>query len=123
MSSALNIFNNRKADFVASIEIYPCGTKTRTHPPFNGIRWSFIFAEDVENLGLGDAMRQLIFPEFIDGDGNTIADKVSLIGKLNAKMHVVAISDGAPAVKVGTQFYCAEGARIMAKGTVTSLII
>ena len=68
-------------------------------------------------------MRQMILPEFVDSNGDTIADKVPLSGTLSAKLHVLAVSDCAPKILVGTEFYCAEGARIVASGVVTSLVV
>lgn len=121
LNSAVNSFPQRDPDFLASIDIYPCGPETRSVPPFNGIRWNFIFAQSLANDGLSDAMRQMIFPEFVDNNGDQIADKIPLIGKYDAKMYIIAISNDAPAITVGTKFYCAEGSRIVAEGIVMSL--
>ena len=77
----------------------------------------------MEKYGLDNAMRQMIWPEFVDEDANTIGSEVPLSGKLNAKMHIFAVSEDAPSIELGTEFYFGEGARLVAEGIVTDVLI
>jgi len=110
-------------NFEAEITIYPLGPETRTSHPLNGIRWAFAYADDLKNDG---ALIQIsdVWPEFIDDGGETIARDVPLMGTLRARMHIVfpkMVKVHLKRLKVGTKFYCMEGARKCAEGIVTAL--
>lgn len=124
----MSLFGTKLGHFKAVIEIYPCGPRAdqRTKPPFNGIRWGFVYAEDIENLGLEKAPHSDVWPEFLDQSGDSIKTDVPFMGTYDAKMHIVfshMVPKHLSRLKVGTKFYCMEGLKRMAVGKVTHLKI
>jgi len=96
---------------------------TRTRHPFNGIRWAFAYAEDFKDDGSVVAVSD-VWPEFIESNGNAIAEDIPLSGILNARMHIVfpeMMPTHMKRIKVGTRFYCMEGDRKCAEGVVTTI--
>ena len=124
----MTLFGNSLGHFKAIVDINPRGPKAdqRNSPPFNGIRWSFVYAEDIDSLGLEKAPHSDVWPDFLDQSGNSIETGIPLIGTYSAKMHIVfphMIPKHLARLKIGTQFFCMEGHRQMAIGTVTHLNI
>ena len=118
------IFGKHKHNFEAEIEIFPLGDTTRSTHPFNGIRWDLRYAEDDDRPGDEKFQIYMVWPEFLDDDGNSIPHGVPLIGTYRALMHIVVeemIDVHRQRVTVGTEFFCTEGRRKVAKGVVTSL--
>lgn len=116
-------FENRKHDFEAEILFLPLGPTTRTTHPFNGYRWEFCFADDLDETG---RPRQIshIWPELIDDTGASIPTDVPIEGRLHARMHIWvrdAVDLHRQRLAIGTKFYCVTGSRIIAEGVVTSL--
>ena len=68
----------------------------------------------------------MIWPEFLDDNGNPIDEGIPCIGTLTARMHI-AVADNASKhferLEIGSRFYCMEGHMITALGTVIKLSI
>lgn len=122
----MSFFEKSEGHFRAFIEVYPCGPDTRKKPAFNGIRWAFAYAEDVNELGAGNALRSDVWPEFLDETGKSLANEVPLIGGYSAIMHIVfenMVDVHFQRLHEGTKFFCMEGARKVASGRVTDLSV
>ena len=122
----MSLFLSSPGHFKASIKIHPHGPSSdqRTNPPFNGIRWSFVYAEDFANLGLEGAPHSDVWPEFLDHSGRSIETGIPLVGTYHAKMHIVfdhMVPKHFARLEIGTKFYCMEGELRAAVGTVTDL--
>lgn len=122
----MSVFGNSLGHFKAIVDILPCGPRTdqRTNPPFNGIRWDFVYAEDVKTLGVGNVPYSMVWPEFLDQSGHSIKTGIPLVGTYRAKMHIVVpemVPKHLARLKIGTEFYCMEGAMRVALGRVTDL--
>lgn len=120
----MGVFGKSDGHFRAKIEIYPCGPTTRNRPAHNGIRWAFAYADDIEQLGDEKAPRSDVWPDFLDETGKSLSREIHLIGDYDAIMHIVAshmVDVHLQRVEVGTEFYCMEGTRRVAKGRVTQL--
>ena len=107
-------------DFEATIRIFSTDEGGRMTPPFNGIRWDFAYADDdVATDGL-----YMIWPDFVDDAGDSLsADQALPIGvALQARMTIVVDEMRSKLhrqhISVGTQFYCHEGSKRVASGTV-----
>lgn len=109
-------------DFEASIRIFSLEEGGRTTPPFNGIRWDLCYAEDLATEHLW-----MIWPDFMDEHGNSLpTDKALPIGvNLTARMTILVDEMRAEVhrkrLAVGSTFYCHEGSRRVAFGTVTKI--
>ncbi len=110
-------------DFEAIIRIFSTEEGGRITPPYNGIRWDFAYAEDdVPATGLF-----MIWPDFVDETGDSLpTDQALPIGvALRARMTVVVDEMRSKLhrerISVGTEFYCHEGPKRVATGTVTKL--
>lgn len=110
-------------DFEAIIRIFSTDEGGRMTPPFNGVRWDFAYAEDdVPTTGL-----YMIWPDFVDEAGDSLpTDQALPIGvTLQARMTVVVDEMRSKLhrdrISVGTEFYCHEGSKRVAAGTVTKL--
>jgi len=109
--------------FLAEITIFPPGPETREANAFNGIRWAFAYANDDYVNGI-EPERSDVWPEFLDHAGNALPKDVPLQGTLPARMHIIfpnMVSVHFNRLRVGTRFFCTEGARKVASGVVTSL--
>jgi translation elongation factor EF-Tu-like GTPase len=109
-------------DFEAVIQIYTAEEGGRVTPVFNGIRWDLCYAEDRAEAGI-----YMIWPDFIDHDQNSLPTSQPLpIGvELSARM-VILVDEMRERVhrqriKVGSKFYCHEGAKRVAFGRVTKI--
>ncbi|MFO1018200.1 MAG: hypothetical protein U1E03_11420 [Hyphomonadaceae bacterium] len=112
------------AHFEAEITIFPLGETTRKTPPLNGIRWGFCYANDKLPDGVEHESHSDVFPEFVRDTGETIPDTEPLSGTLKARMHIIfpkMVSVHLNRLRVGTQFFCMEGARKVASGIVTAV--
>ena len=111
-------------DFEAMIRIFSTaeGGGGRLTPPFNGIRWDFIYAE---NQAPGEAY--MIYPDFLDERGDSLptdqplpigvempARMLVLFDEMREKLHRSRIREG-------VRFYCVEGAKRVAEGRVTKI--
>jgi hypothetical protein len=117
----VSIFGKSEGHFRASIVIDPLARK---RPAFNGIRWAFVYADDVEQLGAAEAPISDVWPEFLNVHGDSIPHGVPLIGQYNAVMHIIAdhmVEVHFRRLELGTRFYCVEGRTRCAEGMVTSL--
>lgn len=107
------------SDFEASIRIFRNDEGGRTSPPFNGIRWDFNYAEEQTDAGL-----YMIWPDFMDENDKSLpTDKPLPIDQpLQARMLILADELRAQIhrsrIRVGTQFFCCEGLRRVAEGSV-----
>ena len=117
-------FDNHTGHFMASIKIKPHGPEPdrRSKPAWNGMRWGFKYAEDVEKFGEQAGVYD-VFPEFLDENGNSIKNDVPCTGKLNAVMHALSPELHFPRIKIGTKFYHYDGRFIVAVGIVTKLSV
>jgi len=119
----MGVFGDHRHNFEADITILPLGPDTRSRHPFNGIRWDFCYAEDLDEGGRAREV-SMVWPEFVDELGVSIAADVPLHGRLRALMHVVVpemVERHLQRLRIGTQFVCTEGSRPVARGVVTSL--
>jgi hypothetical protein len=124
----MSTFGKSRAHFLAKINIYPCGPEPtrRDKPAFNGIRWSFIYAEDYEKYAPNNPPISDVWPDFLDENGLAIVSGVPLIGSYTAKMHIIfdnMVEKHFERLKVGTKFYCTEGSMKTAEGVVTKLSV
>ena len=110
------------ADFEATINILSTEAGGRINPPFNGIRWDFAYAADGDTDSLF-----MIWPDFFDEAGDSLpTDQPLAIGvDLPARMTVVVDEMREQVhrqrIAVGTTFYCHEGRKRVAFGTVTRI--
>ena len=107
-------------DFEARITILTEAQGGRKTPPVNGIRWDFLYAQDDPADGIF-----MIWPDFCDADGTSFSTDTQLKGTLHARMHI-ARKEGIAThhqgkLQEGTEFYCVEGPKKVAKGVVTKL--
>ena len=72
------------ADFEATITVFTEEEGGRKKSAFNGIRWDFMYAGDAEKM-----QTYMIWPEFVDADGNLIPSDIPLRGTLHAVMRIV----------------------------------
>ena len=114
----MTTLNDRAADFEAEITILTPEAGGRSTPAFNGIRWDIMYAEDNLKDGL-----YIIWPEFIDKDGNALPTDVPLEGTHLARMYIIneELKDRIhrERLKVGTAFFSIEGSKKVARGIVT----
>lgn len=107
-------------DFEANIEILSSEEGGRTTPAFNGIRWDFCYSEDDVKDGL-----YMIHPDFFGTDGESLEGQLPIGKPLNARMKIIVEEMKEKMhrkrIKVGTEFYCHEGARRVAKGKVSKI--
>jgi len=110
-------------DFEAIVKIFSTDEGGRLTPPFNGIRWDFAYAgDDVPTSGL-----YMIWPDFVDEAGDSLStDQALPIGvPLQARMTIVVdemrLKLHRERLSVGAQFYCHEGSKRVASGTVTKV--
>ena len=109
-------------DFEATIRIMREDESGRRAPVFNGIRWDLCYAEDDPNSGIG-----MVYPDFHDAAGDSIPEDqpLSVDSPIPARMFV--LSDKLreevhrKKVRVGGRFYCHEGIRRVAEGTITRI--
>jgi hypothetical protein len=110
---------DHKDDFEAQIVILARTEGGRETPPRNGIRWDLMYEED----DCGDPHLYIIWPEFINEDGDALPRDLPLSGTLQARMHILndelAKSVHKGRVQVGTRFFMMEGAHKVARGTVS----
>lgn len=108
---------DRQEDFEAEITIFTEAEGGRRTPPLNGIRWDFVYEGDDVKDGM-----YMIWPEFIDSEGNAISKDVPLKGTYRARMYILnrerAHSMHRDRIKPGTSFYSMEGPHKVAKGVV-----
>ena len=118
----MNRLYNAPDDFEALIRILPFEEGGRRSAPFNGIRWDFPYAEDDPKDGLW-----VIWPDFTDTESNSLPrDRALPIGvEIPARMTILndelRIKVHQARVKVGTTFFCQEGPKRVAFGTVTKI--
>ena len=108
-------------DFEAEITILSAEEGGRRTPPFNGIRWDFLYAGD----RVEDGDLHMIWPEFLDEVGDALATDLPLKGTYRARMYIL-LNEGRQRVhrqriSEGTAFFCMEGPRKVARGTVTKV--
>ena len=110
-----------KDDFEAEIVILTRAEGGRDTPPLNGIRWDLMYEDDDE----GAPCLYIIWPEFIDANGDALPRDVPLSGTLRARMHIIndefAKSLHKNRIRVGTRFFMMEGAHKVARGTVSRI--
>jgi hypothetical protein len=112
-------------DFEASIRIYSDAEGGRRTPPFNGVRWDFVYAE-----GQPSDTLYMIWPDFFAfaSDGKSLpSDRQPLpIGvELSARMVVVMdeMREEVHRSRIlpNVRFYCQEGGQRVADGVVTRI--
>ncbi len=102
-----SIFGKHKHNFEAEIEIFPLSDSTRSTHPFNGIHWDLRYAADDDLPGDQKFQIYMVWPEFLDDEGNSIPHGVPLEGTYRALMHIVVeemIDVHRQRMTVGTEF-------------------
>lgn len=93
---------------------------------WNGVRWSFVFADDLDAHPKLPAVSSNTWPLFRNSDGSVIPRGVELKGQLRATMHIVFPESvkwfKQKGLTTGTRFYCCEGSRAYAEGRVTEIL-
>lgn len=116
---AVNRVYEQAEDFQAEITILTPEEGGRFAPVFNGVRWDFQYEQD------GDSQQHfMIWPEFVDEENEPISREFPLKGTYRARMYVVSenLRDlHRPRVQVGTEFFCVQGPKKVARGTVTKV--
>jgi hypothetical protein len=122
MTKPDRLYPDLRDDFEARIRVLTPEEGGRKTYAVNGIRWDFRYALDTESKGYF-----MIYPDFLDAAGNSLPVTVPLPTNewLSARMY---ISNQETRERIhqkllhfGTSFYCCEGPRIVAEGTVTRL--
>jgi hypothetical protein len=109
-------------DFEALIRIFPPSEGGRHAPAFNGIRWDISYPDETPN------QLYMVWPDFVDKEGESrSATEVLPVGaEIRAYMTVVADEMRADVhrqrIRVGTKFFCNEGPRRVAEGSVTKIV-
>jgi len=107
-------------DFEARITILTADQGGRQQPPHNYIRWDLGYANAEDPNAL-----YMIWPVFLDEQGQPIAKGIPLVGTYTAHMHIV-VQEMLPfhktQIAVGTRFNCHEGSHVVATGEVTRLL-
>ena len=109
-------------DFEALVTIFTEAEGGRRSPPNNGIRWDFGYADADGTEGL-----YCIWPDFYARHDNAplrttpLPMGVELLGRFTILNHELRITIHQPRIKVGTKFYCHEGSRRVAEGTVIAV--
>ncbi len=114
----IRLYKHKEA-FEAEITILTESEGGRRSPPHNGIRWDFTYAENNPENKM-----YMIWPEFVDDNGDAIDRGVFLEGTLKARMHIVSekmLPLHVEKIHVGTEFYCMEGPKRVAHGVVTKV--
>lgn len=110
-------------DFEATIRIFSTDEGGRMTPPFNGIRWDFAYADD-DVLATGLYM---IWPDFVDEAGDSLPTDQALPIRVALQARMTIVVDEMRSklhrerIFVGAQFYCHEGSKRVASGTVTKV--
>lgn len=103
-------------DFIAAIRILTCEEGGRQTPAHNGVRWDFSYADDASG------MCYMIWPDFYDANGDSLAGELPVNVFLPARMVIVVdemrIGVHRARLRPGIRFHCHEGARIVAEGRV-----
>ena len=110
-------------DFEAQIRIFTEAQGGRKTAPFNGIRWDFAYeGEDIQKDGIF-----MIWPDFHDINHDSLPKDrpLPLDDILLARMTIVSdeMRDEIHQrrIQVGTRFYCHEGGKRVAEGSVISI--
>ena len=107
-------------DFEATIRIIREDESGRRSPVFNGIRWDFCYAEDDPKTGIW-----MVYPDFHDAVGESIPEDRPLPVDVQIPARMFVLVDEMreevhrKMVRVGGCFYCHEGLRRVAEGTIT----
>lgn len=115
----MNKLYDHPGAFEAEITIFTEQEGGRKTPPKNGIRWDLTYAENNP-----EGRMFMIWPEFIDENGDSIDTGVPLTGKLKARIHIVVkemMEFHSGRISVGTKFFSMEGPKKVAKGVVTKV--
>jgi len=105
--------------FEAEVTIYTAAEGGRQTPAYNGIRWDFALADDSDSPRLF-----MIWPDFRtpEGEPRLVDAPLHISQKLIARFYPeIRHIESLPLSKImnGTVFYCHEGPRRVAIGTVT----
>ena len=110
-------------DFEAQIRIFTEAQGGRKTAPFNGIRWDFAYhGEDIQKDSIF-----MIWPDFYDTNNDSLSkdQPLPLDEILMARMTIVSdeMRDEIHKrrIDVGTRFYCQEGEKRVAEGSVTRI--
>ncbi|QJX48848.1 hypothetical protein HMJ29_18805 [Hymenobacter taeanensis] len=122
MTTSYRLYDDRRDDFEARIRILTEEEGGRNYPPYNGIRWDFRYA-----TGENSKVCFMLYPDFYYPEtGDSWREMPVTIGEwLFARMYCIVpetrIRVHQKQVRPGTSFYCVEGNRIVAEGTVTRI--
>lgn len=110
--------SGRLPDFEVSYEFFP-----DVNIVFQGVRCDFLYEEDDPKK---DGVH-MIWPEFLDNEGNVILDKSIPINRLGKAtmwigMHESRVKYHRSRLKIGTKGYWVAGSRKLAKVTVTKIL-
>ena len=109
-------------DFEATVLIFTHEQGGRASPTFNGIRWDLCYAEDDVQDGIF-----MIHPDFVDTAGQSLSTdaplpiSIPLIARFRI-CNIKMVPKHQSRVRVGTEFFCHEGGRRVASGTVTRIL-
>jgi hypothetical protein len=109
-------------DFSATVVVLSEAEGGRRTPAHAGIRWDLAYAD----APAGAVELFMIWPEFLDDTGEPMLHGTTLpVGvELKARFTIgveAMRSFHRARLRIGTAFFCCEGARRVARGTVTSL--
>ena len=109
------------ADFEARIRILTTEEGGKYRWTYNGIRWDFRYAFDPKKL-----VYWMLYPDFYDANGSSFPPDYPVpAGEwLYARMYCFSLTGRElhqELIRPGTSFYCVEGNRIVAEGTVTRI--
>ena len=120
--STMNRLYATPDDFEATIRILSTAEGGRATPAFNGIRWDLAYAEDDLSEGIW-----MIWPDFVDESHDSLPTDRPLPVGVDLPARMTVVSDAVRAqvhrqkIKIGTRFYCHEGAKRVAAGHVTRI--
>ncbi|SHK69471.1 hypothetical protein [Hymenobacter psychrotolerans] len=121
MPASYRVYKDLRDDFEARIRILTPEEGGRQLPPSNGMRWDFQYALDKPAR-----CYMHLYPDFYDPTTNNSWRELPLpIDEwLYARLYFFSAEARAfhqQRIRCGTSFYCVEGSRIVAEGTVTRI--
>ncbi|WP_411884886.1 hypothetical protein [Polaromonas sp. YR568] len=109
-------------DFEATIRILTAQEGGRTTPPRNGIRWDLSYELDSEPNQIW-----MVWPDFFDAAGDSLPINEPLPVDVPISARLTVLNDDlrkeihGARIRVGRKFYCVEGSKRVAIGTVTRI--
>ncbi|MCA8830663.1 hypothetical protein [Hymenobacter pini] len=122
MSSPDRLYPEFPIDFEARVRILRADEGGRNSMAYNGIRWDFAYAQDKPRL-----LFMWLYPDFFDPETGNSWRELPLPADEWLHVRISVFSEHMRAVhqtriRAGTGFYCCEGSRAVAEGTVTRIL-